>query len=512
MATASHPVDAPPASAAADSAPGLRCSVCACAVDPPLRGTPTYRKLLACSRVRVCPAHLTPGVHLLDGKRVRYCTNHHQLHDAAEFEASSGAQPSRATSQTTCTRARSLSLARIKRQRIGGAGAAEQPTPFHVVTPQPSSPFPQHAGEQVADQLLLSLPLPGEEEEEEVAEALFGWPFGEGGLSPGSAIFGTGDDDPLSFLLQPTQPLLAPPQSPGLLLEEVVGGAGGRGAQQQEPQAAQPVLHSPLVRHGRELRAFADPQQQQQQQQQLALPSVLRSPLVAAAATQLHSLATSPQMALFLRCFAGDKARSHVAVTPSAVQQYIWIRKILAATETRRTLMVTALHDRLRSLVVQARQGIVAVRGPDAACELVRVMDLVHAQATRRGALLAFLAKRTGLLSPSILLMITEFQDGNEMHLRNVATLLQLARSAAAAGDPETRSEVARLVSEFAVVQMGLVRDALAERAAWQDGLSPSGAGARFDIRQGLDGLWQSVQHSWVVIHADAFTGRSWAS
>ena len=139
-------------------------------------------------------------------------------------------------------------------------------------------------------------------------------------------------------------------------------------------------------------------------------------------------------------------------------------------------------------------------------------MDLVHAQATRRGALLAFLAKRTGLLSPSILLMITEFQDGNEMHLRNVATLLQLARSAAAAGDPETRSEVARLVSEFAVVQMGLVRDALAERAAWQDGLSPSGAGARFDIRQGLDGLWQSVQHSWVVIHADAFTGRSWAS
>ena len=479
-------------------------------MDPPLRGTPTYRKLLACSRVRVCPAHLTPGVHLLDGKRVRYCTNHHTLHDAAEFEASSGAQPSRATSQTTCTRARSLSLARIKRQRSGGAGAAKQPTPSRVGTSQPSSPFPQHAGEQVADKLLLSLPLPGEWEEEEVEDVLFGWPFGGGGLSPRSAIFGTGDDDPLSFLLQPKQPLLAPPQSPGLRLEEWVGGAGGGEAQQQQLQAAQPVLHSPLVRHGRELRAVADPQQQQQQ---LALPSVLRSPLVAAAAAQLHSLATSPQMALFLRCFAGDKARSHVAVTPSAVQQYIWIRKLFAATVMHRnTLMVTALHDRLRSLVVQARQGIVAVRGPDAASELARVMDVVHAMATRRGALLASLAKRTGLLSPSILLMITEFQDGNEVHLRNVATLLQLARSAAAAGDPETRAEIARLVSEFAVVQMGLVRDALAERAAWLDGLSPSGAGARFDIRRGLDGLWQSVQHSWVVIHEDAFTGRSRAS
>ena len=202
-----------------------------------------------------------------------------------------------------------------------------------------------------------------------------------------------------------------------------------------------------------------------------------------------------------------------MAVTPSAVQQYIWIRKLFAATVMHRnTLMVTALHDRLRSLVVQARQGIVAVRGPDAASELARVMDVVHAMATRRGALLASLAKRTGLLSPSILLMITEFQDGNEVHLRNVATLLQLARSAAAAGDPETRAEIARLVSEFAVVQMGLVRDALAERAAWLDGLSPSGAGARFDIRRGLDGLWQSVQHSWVVIHEDAFTGRSRAS
>ena len=29
--------------------------------------------------------------------------------------------------------------------------------------------------------------------------------------------------------------------------------------------------------------------------------------------------------------------------------------------------------------------------------------------------------------------------------------------------------------------------------AAWLDGLSPSGAGARFDIRRGLDGLWQST-------------------
>ena len=225
----------------------------------------------------------------------------------------------------------------------------------------------------------------------------------------------------------------------------------------------------------------------------------------------MHSLATSTQTAACLRCFAGDQARSHVEECPAAVQQYIWVRKIFAATIMQRhARMVAALHHRLRSLVVQARQDSVAARGCDAASELGAVLDAVHAMGTCRAALLASLAKRTGLLSPSILLMITEFQDGNEVHLRNADTLRQLVQRARADIPREAQAEVIRLVAEFSVVQLGLVRDALAERAAWLDGLSPSGGQGKFDIRRGLDGLWQSVQHSWVatVIHEDSFAGR----
>jgi hypothetical protein len=490
---------------APDAAPGLRCGVCACAVELPLRGTPSYRKLLACNRLHVCPDHLTPGVHLLDGKRVRYCTNHHTLHDAAEFEAaSSGAQPSRATSQTTCTRARSLSLARIKRQRSGGGPdrvAAKQPSTTlgggPLPPPPPPPPLPPPGEPLAGQQLVMSLPLPVELDDGELEEALFGWPFFEEECSPCS-LFGPaagGDDDPFSCPLLPKQ---QPRATLPLALEEWRGGGEGWAGQH-----ALPVLHTPLQAHAA---AAAPPAQQQQ----VALPLILRSPVVEAATSQLHRLATSPHMAVFLRCFAGDKARAHVGVTPSAVRQYIWVRQIFHATlMARTTRMVTALHDSLRSLVLQARQDIVATRGPDAPSELVQVVGAVHAMATRRGALLTSLAKRTSLLSPSILLMIAEFKDGNDLHLHNLGVLLQLAHSAAAAGDPEARAEVVRLVSEFSLVQVGLVRDALAERASWLDGLSTGSGGAggaRFDIRRGVDVLWQSVQQSWVSIHEDAFT------
>ena len=132
MASPVPPGDAPPASAAAAhvAGPNLRCSVCACPVDSPVRGGPAYRRLLACARVCVCVARLTPGVHLLNGKRVRYCANHHTLHPADEFEA--GTASARATSQTTCVRARTTSLARMKRQRGAqqqACQASHQPAP-----------------------------------------------------------------------------------------------------------------------------------------------------------------------------------------------------------------------------------------------------------------------------------------------------------------------------------------------------------------------------------------------
>ena len=476
--------------------------MCACPVDSPVRGGPAYRRLLACARVRVCVAHLTPGVHLLDGKRVRYCTNHHTLHPADEFEA--GTASARATSQTTCVRARTMSLARIKRQR----GAQQQ---AGQASHQPAPPFSPSSEPQ--QQLLVSRPLPVDWEEEDVEGALFGWPFSNGGGFSGG--LDDSGEHPFSFFLPPKQqPRLALTRQPGRLLleQEHRGDRQGCGEQQQLQSAVAPVhvLHSPLAAAaaGNELQAAAD----QQHQQQLALPPVLHSPLVGAAIAQLHSLATSTQTAAFLRCFAGDQARSHVEECPAAVQQYIWVRKIFAATIMQRhTRMVTALHDRLRSLVVQARQDSVPARGCDAASELGAVLDVVHAMGTRRAALLASLAKRTGLLSPSIVLMMQEFQDGNEVHLRNADTLRQLVQRARAEGIPrEARAEVIRLVAEFSVVQLGLVRDALAERAAWLDGLSPSGGQGKFDIRRGLDGLWQSVQHSWVatVIHEDSFAGR----
>lgn len=160
----------------------------------------------------------------------------------------------------------------------------------------------------------------------------------------------------------------------------------------------------------------------------------------------------------------------------------------------RHTRMITALHERLRHVVKQARQDVIT-GGTGAAEEVDRVLDTIHSMATRRSALLNALCKRTNILSPSLLLMAEEFRDGNAVHLMNAGLLRDLLRSGAESGHAGVHAEVVRQVAEFAVVQLGLVRDALAERAAWLDALAAPNR--KFDIRRGLDGLWQSVQHSW---------------
>jgi hypothetical protein len=294
---------------------------------------------------------------------------------------------------------------------------------------------------------LLPLPLPVDwEGEDDVEEALLVWPW-------------TDDTNPFAFDDLQTQQLVLPPPPPPAAL---VLCSDDTTLAAQSDQLAAPVLSSPVVRQ---------------------------------TITQLHGLATSAQTADFLRCFAGDKAKAHVEERPAAVGQYTWIRRLFAGTIMQRhTRMITALHGRLRGVVRQARQDVLT-GGTDAASELVRVLDTIHAMATRRCALLTALARRTSILPASLLLMIEEFRDGNAVHLQNAGTLRELVRSAAESGDAGVHAEVVRLVAEFAVVQLGLVREALAERAAWLDALTASGGS--FDVRRGLDGLWQSVQHSW---------------
>jgi len=231
------------------------------------------------------------------------------------------------------------------------------------------------------------------------------------------------------------------------------------------------------------------------QSDHLLAVSVLNSHTVKENTTQLHSLATSPQTASVLRCFAGDKAKAHVEECAAAVAQYVWVRRLFAGSIMQRhTRMITALHERLRHVVKQARQDVIT-GGTGAAEEVDRVLDTIHSMATRRSALLNALCKRTNILSPSLLLMAEEFRDGNAVHLMNAGLLRDLLRSGAESGHAGVHAEVVRQVAEFAVVQLGLVRDALAERAAWLDALAAPNR--KFDIRRGLDGLWQSVQHSW---------------
>ena len=506
---AATPGGDPAADAAAvpAAAPGLLCSVCTSPVPPPVRGGPSYRRLLACAKLGVCTEHLTPGVHVLESKRVRFCTNHHVLHPAEEFE--SGSAASRATSQTTCTRARSLSLARIKRQRSGAAqqpGRGEGSAPGFPTAPRGPAAVSQH-------QLAVSLPLPCDwDEDVDVDEALFGWSFGDnsggsGGMSVGFSAVDPLDDDPFACLMPPYQHprlTLQPPRA--LVLEEEQGGGG-------QVQLAAPVLHSTLVTAAA---AQALQQQQQQQQQQSLAAHVLQHPLVGAATSQLHALATSPNSTALLRCFAGDKARAHVAECPSAVSTYLWVHRIFTATITQRqNRMLANLHERFRACVVQARQELVVFSARcESATELGRVLDAVHAMSTRRGALLTSLARRTSLLAPSIALMVQEVIDGNAMHLCNAGVMRSLVHAAAAAGsgNGDAAAEVVRLVAEFAVVQLGLLRDALAERAAWLDALAGRQGHSKFDIMRGLDGLWQSVHQSWVGIHEAEAGQLQWRS
>jgi hypothetical protein len=419
---------------------GPQCTVCGVALEAATRSSPQYRKLLAGARAGVCVAHLTPGVHLVEGKRVRYCTNHHCFHNDAEFGVGS-----RATSQTTCARARSLSLARIKRQRTATTAAAanEEGALPGGRTAQPLELYgpPPCAG--VSSLLQVPLPLPVEwQGADDVEEALLGWPWSD-------------NNDDFSPVLQ----LEAPAETAAALVP------------------CSDVTTSFI------------------QSDQFLAVSVLNNHTVKETTTHLHSLATSPQTASLLCCFAGGKAKAHVEECAAAVAQYVWVRRLFAGSIMQRhTHMITALHERLRHVVKQARQDVLT-GGTGAAEELDRVLDTIHSMATRRSALLNALSKRTNILSPSLLLMAEEFRDGNAVHLRNASLLRDLLRSGAESGHAGVHAEVVRQVAEFAVVQLGLVRDALAERAAWLDALAAPNR--RFDIRNGLEGLWQSVQHSW---------------
>ena len=107
------------------TAAGLRCSACASPVEAPVRGTSSYRKLLACARAGVCPAHLTPGVHIVGGVRMRWCSNHHVLHPETEFASSAGKQIGR-----PCTMMRRRDTSREDTQ------SAAPPRGMNVAIPQ----------------------------------------------------------------------------------------------------------------------------------------------------------------------------------------------------------------------------------------------------------------------------------------------------------------------------------------------------------------------------------------
>ena len=193
--------------------------MCACAVATPERGTQLYRKLLACNRASVCPAHLTPGVHVVDGQRVRYCTNHHVLHPESDFESKNAAKPSRRTNPTTCARARKLrtSESNNKRPRDGGeapatraeagaAGCARQTGKWIGGSSAGLFASAVSAGQRVP----LLLPV---DWEADVDDALLGLPWGDDELS-GATVH----DAHMASAVLPKPPTPAPRSS--LLLEQ----------------------------------------------------------------------------------------------------------------------------------------------------------------------------------------------------------------------------------------------------------------------------------------------------
>ena len=453
---------ASPESVDEGAAAGLRCSVCASPVETPVRGTPLYRKLLACKRAGVCPTHLTPDVLIVDGKRMRYCTNHHLLHDASLFETGTS---TRQTSQTTCAHARNLSLARIKRHRGGGGGgsaaaaaegAAGVPVPSGKSSHSAPLCEPPVAWSTPAQ---LALPLPLDLwDDGSMDEALFAFPRDDHGP--------LADELALWCLPTPSQHLaLSPPAPPPRLCSSVFDLDQVRDMTMASQQGA-----------------------------------VLNHWKVKRVQSQLHGLATSPLMNTFLRCFTGERTKAHARESSVAAAQYAWVKRLFADTiHARMVRLLSTLQERVRTAALHARQTATAGGDGSArvATELVDILERVHSMTTRRGSILDALARRTNFLSPSILLMVEEFREGNAVHLHNVTTLLSILQSAGECGIAEVHAEVVRLVAEFMMVQLGLVNAALAERNTWQEGLARSDV-SKADIRLGWDGLWKSV-HTWVV-------------
>ena len=481
-------------------AAGARCSVCASPVETPARVNPSYRKLLACNRAGVCPAHLTPGVHVVAGIRVRYCTNHHVLHPETEFESRN--VKSERTNQTTCARARDLSVSRFKRQRNasataaasraaagGGTSGGSTQLGHCQVSVDGAAPLAPLCG----DPLLQVPPLLVGGWEEDVEDALLGWPWDDKDGSGGNR------DDP--FSLFPPPMLTLKTNSTPLVL----------------PTPPSPVPLHVQPRDAITTTATSIPQPSAVHHTAAANVSAV-GPVVAAFMT-IQSLATSPQTAASMRCVAGDRAKAYAEECPAAAAQYACAWRLSSPLRRRQARNLDILLGRLQGLVPQARQDVLARGRANSTTgeELVRVLDAMHDLASRRRLALAAVAD-SRLLSYSIAFLIQELRDGNEVHMCNAAALLELVRSSAESGNAEVYAEVVRLVAEFVLLQLGLVMSALSERNSWMDGLRGGGrhqhpekrrlaalaGNCMVDIRRGWECLLQHWQAR-VIAREDAF-------